>query len=109
MQFVLERWEANRTLIVNSGAMLGTTLVTSGLWFVYLWFAARLFTPAAVGFASAAISMMMLFGEIGTLGLGTMLIGELPRHPEQSRSLISTAMLVAGVAATCLGVLVAIA
>jgi O-antigen/teichoic acid export membrane protein len=58
--------------------------------------AARLFSPEAVGLASAAISAMTLLATISLLGLGSLLIGELPRQPGKERSLVSTAMLFVG-------------
>jgi len=83
-------------MLVNSGSLVGTTVVTSVLGFVYWWVAARRFTPEAVGIASASVSAMTLLGGLCILGLGTLLITELPRHPEQARSLISTSLIVVG-------------
>ena len=88
--------------------MVGTTLVTSGLGFVYWWMAARLFSEEAVGLASALVSAMMLLGTIGMLGFGTLLIGELPRHPEKARSLVITALTVSGIVSFCLGIVAAL-
>jgi O-antigen/teichoic acid export membrane protein len=97
------RSAANRELLVNAGSMIGTTVVTSGLGFVYWWVAARQFPAEAVGFASAAISAMSLIGTIGIVGLGTLLIGELSRQPGQRGSLITTALLVSGLLSSLLG------
>ncbi len=83
-------------MLVNAGSLVGTTIVTSGLGFAYWWVAARLFAPEAVGVGSASISAMMLLGSFCILGLGTLLITELPRQPEQAGSLLSTALLVVG-------------
>ena len=94
---------SNSVLILNAGSMVGTTLVTSGLGFAYWWLAARLFPASAVGLASAAVSAMMLIGVISMMGLGTLLIGELPRRPGQRISLIITALTVSGLAAGVLG------
>ncbi len=84
--------------------MMGTTLVTSGLGFVYWWAAARQYSPEVVGFANASISAMMLLGTVGVLGFGTLLIGELPRWQGQKLSLIATALLVVGIVGGMLGV-----
>src|SRR5881275_3639940 len=73
--------QVNSIILVNAGSLVGTTAVTSVLGFVYWWLAARQFPPEAVGFASAAISAMMLLATICILGLGTLLVGELPRQP----------------------------
>lgn len=102
------RSAANRELLVNAGSMIGTTVVTSGLGFVYWWLAARQFPAEIVGFASAAISAMSLIGTIGIVGLGTLLIGELPRDPARRGPLITTALLVAGLLSALLGVVFAL-
>lgn len=104
------RWFAtNRVIVANAASLISTTGVTSALGFFYWWLAARLFPPAAVGLASAAISAMMLLGSVGVLGSGTLLIGELPRQPGKAGSLITTSLLVAGFASGGLGILFAIA
>lgn len=100
---------ANRAIIGGAGSLAGTTAVTSGLGFCYWWLAARLFPPAAVGLAAAAISAMTLLGTLGMLGLGTLLMGELPRRPAQARALIATALLAASLAGGVLGLLFAAA
>src|SRR6266852_6184561 len=85
--------KANRVLLLNAASLVSTTAVTSVLGFAYWWVAARLFPPDAVGLASAAISAMTLLGTVCTLGLGTLLIGELPRQPGKAVSLIGAALL----------------
>jgi O-antigen/teichoic acid export membrane protein len=95
-------------MLTNAGSLVGTTAVTSVLGFVYWWAAARLFSPATVGFASAAISIMLLLGTASMLGLGTMLISELPRQPGKETSLISAALAVVGAVGGCLGVVFAL-
>ncbi len=96
--------QTNRIMLTNTLSLIGTTVVTSGLGFAYWWIAARHYTPDAVGFASAAVSSMMLLGSICMLGLGTLLITELPRQPEKQISLITTGIsavtLVGGVVGT---------
>jgi len=104
-----QRLEANSALISNSSSLIGTRAVTAGLGFVYWWLAARLFVPEAVGLASALVSTMLLLGTFGMLGLGTFLIGELPRRRGEVGSLITISLLVAGVASAGLGAVFAIA
>ena len=105
---VLPQWlKANSVLFVNAASLAGTTVVTSGLGFIYWWVAARQFTPRAVGLASAALSAMTLIGTFSILGMGTLLIGELPRHRGQEASLISAALIVVGGVGGCLGVIFA--
>ena len=98
----------NSTLLSNAASLVGTTGVTSLLGFAYWWVAARQFSPAEVGLASAAISTMTLFGTFAVLGLGTLLVGELPRHKGQEAPLISTALIVVGCVGLGLGILVAL-
>lgn len=93
---------------MNAGSLVGTTAVTAGLGFVYWLVAARVFSPEAVGLASASISAMSLLGFIGMLGLGSLLMGELPRQPEKSSSLISSAVVASGIAGGLLGLVFAL-
>jgi O-antigen/teichoic acid export membrane protein len=91
----VSRWmSTNRVMLINAGSLVGTTTVTSVLGFAYWWLAARQFSPAAVGFASAAISAMTLIGTACVMGLGTLLIGELPRQPGKEASLIAPALII---------------
>jgi O-antigen/teichoic acid export membrane protein len=107
---VRRSWQApGRLMMTNAASMVVATGATSGLGLVYWWLAARQFSPAAVGFASAAISAMTLLGTMAVLGLGTLLIGELPRQHGRERALIVAALLVVGLAGTALGVLFALA
>lgn len=97
MKISLSQWlKKNITLLTNTASLIGTTAVTSALGFAYWWLAARQFTLDAVGLASASVSAMMLLGNLFALGLGTLLITELPRQPGQAPSLISTALIVVG-------------
>jgi O-antigen/teichoic acid export membrane protein len=93
----------NSAILGNTGSLMATTAATSVLGFAYWWLAARMFVPAAVGLASAAISMMMLLGIVGMFGLGTLLISELPRRTEQAHALIVTSLVAAGAASAVLG------
>jgi O-antigen/teichoic acid export membrane protein len=105
---VLLQWvKANSIILVNAGSLVGTTAVTSVLGFVYWWLAARQFSLEAVGLASAAISAMLLLGEFAILGLGTLLIGELPRQRGKESSLISAALILVGGVGGCLGIVFA--
>jgi O-antigen/teichoic acid export membrane protein len=103
------RWwiKNNKALLVNAGSLIGSTGVTSVLGFAYWWFAARQNAPAVVGLASAAISAMTLLGTLSMLGLGTLLIGELPRRKGKEASLISAALILVGGVGACAGILYA--
>ena len=105
---LLYRWfDTNAVILVNASSLFGTRIVTSVLGFIYWGLAARLYTPKAVGLASAAISAMLLLGTIGVLGFGTLLIGELPRRPQKAGPLLTTSLVVAGTASLGLGFLFA--
>jgi O-antigen/teichoic acid export membrane protein len=105
----LFRWaKDNRVILVNAGSLIGTTAITSGLGFAYWWLAARRFSPEAVGFASAIISTMSLLGSFAILGMGTLLIGELPNQRGKEFSLISTALILVGGVGGCAGIIYAL-
>jgi O-antigen/teichoic acid export membrane protein len=80
------------SVLLNAGSLFSTTVLTAGVGAVYWAVAARLFEPSAVGLAAAAISAMQLIAQISTLGLGTVLIGELPQHRGSERSLVFSAL-----------------
>jgi O-antigen/teichoic acid export membrane protein len=91
----IQHWfKTNSVMLVNAGSVFGTTIVTSVLGFVYWWVAARCFTPEAVGVGSVVISSMTLLSLFCMLGLGTVLITEIPRQPKQALSLTSTSLVV---------------
>jgi O-antigen/teichoic acid export membrane protein len=99
---VLAVWHRHQDLLRNASSLLATTGVTSGLGFVFWAVAARLFSQQAVGYSSAAVSAMTLLGTIGMFGLGTVLIGELPRR-RYGAGLVSAALLTSGAGSLLLG------
>jgi len=90
-------------MVVNTASLVGTSLVTMPLGFVYWWLGAHRFPTDSVGVASAGVSAMMLLATISVLGFGTLLIGELPRQPQKKRELIATAVATAGTVGFLLG------
>jgi O-antigen/teichoic acid export membrane protein len=70
--------------------------------FAYWALAARMFSQRAVGYGSASVSAMTLLGIVGMLGLGTVLIGELPRRTVRG-GLISAALVTSGLGSLVLG------
>jgi O-antigen/teichoic acid export membrane protein len=100
---VIGRYRANQTILSNAGSLVGTWGITSALGALYWLVAARTFSPAAVGLASAAVSAMTLLGALATLGLNTLLMGELPQRPKQARPLISASLVVTALAGGLLG------
>lgn len=95
-------WHRHRELLTNSLSLLGTTAVTSGLGFTFWAVAAREFSQQAVGYGSAAVSAMSLLSTIGIFGLGTVLIGELPKRNHRA-GLVSASLLASGISSLILG------
>jgi O-antigen/teichoic acid export membrane protein len=93
----------NRTLLANAGSMVGTSLITSVLGLAFWIVAAHYFDQQSVGVASAATSAMILLGFTGTIGMGTLLMGELPQRESGRWSLVNAALTVAIVAGAVLG------
>src|SRR5262249_52411987 len=84
------------TLLVNSGALVAGTLTTAAIGFVYWVIAARTFPPESIGRASALLAVIGLIGLIGDAGLGTLLIGEIPRNRDEAPRLVAAAVCVGG-------------
>lgn len=84
-------FQTSATLVVNSGALAIGAFSTAGLGFAYWWLAARLFPPVAIGKASAILSVIGLVGLLGDAGIGTMLMGEIVRHPGKAPGLVAAA------------------
>jgi O-antigen/teichoic acid export membrane protein len=98
----LANWRVNTDLLANASSLAGTTVVTSALGFAYWAYAARLFSETAVGYGSAAVSVMTLLGTVGMLGFGTLLIGELPRRVARAE-LIAAALFASAIGSLILG------
>ena len=101
-------WRKHRDLLDGASALAATTGVASVLGFVYWAAAARMFTPRTVGYGSASVSAMTLLGMVGMLGLGTVLIGELPRRRPRA-GLVSAALLASGLGSLVFGLAFALA
>lgn len=95
-------WHQHRDLLSNAGSLLMSSGVASLLGVVYWAVATRLFSQRAVGYASASVSAMTLLGTIGMLGLGTLLVGELPRRRHRA-GLVAAALLSCGSGALLIG------
>ncbi|HEU4524847.1 MAG TPA: oligosaccharide flippase family protein, partial [Gemmatimonadales bacterium] len=99
-----QRWGGlTRALFLNAASLMGTTVVTSMLGYVFWIIAARTYRPADVGFAAAVISALTFLAMLAKVGLGTLLIGELRRYPGAELRLIGAAAAVAGVVGVTLG------
>ena len=83
-------------------------VLTAFVGFLFWYVATQLFEPADVGFASAVVSGITLVGAIGAMGLGTLLIFELPRHGGRELPVIAAALVAAAVFGGLFGLLFAI-
>ncbi|RKS71301.1 O-antigen/teichoic acid export membrane protein [Motilibacter peucedani] len=82
-----------------SASLVSTQAVTALLGLLFWAVAARQSSRPQVGTALAAVSLMMLIGSVGTLGLGTLLIDRLPRTEQgERRVLVRNSLLLAGLA-----------
>ena len=80
-----------RFLLHSAAALASTSVVTSGLGFVYWAVAARVFSATNIGESSTAISVMNLIAPFTVLGFGTLLIVKLPGMREGRAELVATA------------------
>ena len=96
-------WRRHHDLLANAGSLIGATAVTSALGFTFWTLAAREFSQQAVGYGSAAVSAMSVLATIGIFGLGTVLIGELPRRNPRA-GLVSAALLASGLGSLVLAI-----
>ncbi len=87
-------------LLRSAAALVSTSIVTSGLGFIYWAVAARAFQASAVGESATAIAAMSLIAPFTVLGLGTVLVSQLPTMSAGRAQLVSTAALVSGVVGT---------
>lgn len=101
--------QKSAVLITNSGALAIGTAVTAGLGFVYWWLAARMFPPEAIGNAFALLSVIGLVALLGEAGVGTLVMGEIVRHPGQEAGLAGAAACLTVTLALGLGLLFVLA
>jgi O-antigen/teichoic acid export membrane protein len=92
-----------RQLLYSSASLMASQVLTAGVGFLFWVVAARRFSEASVGFASAAISAMSLLGAVATVGLGTLLIREMPLNPGREHRMLSAAVIVSGGLGVALG------
>jgi len=109
----LPAWRRLRTIASSErrlGAMASTIFsgqVVGGLTGFAFWaLAAHQMSSAALGIAGASTGAMALLGPLGMLGVGTLVIAELPQQaPGLRRRFVFTGLGVVGVAAGLLGLL----
>ena len=95
-------------LVRNALALVSTSFLTSGLGFLYWAAAARLYDATIVGESATAIAAMNLLAPVAMLGLGTLLVAELPRRTEQRGAIVVTAAAVSGSAGAVLALVAAL-
>jgi O-antigen/teichoic acid export membrane protein len=87
-------------------SLLGAQVIGAALGLVFWVLAARLVDAREVGVAAAAISAQTLLGLVTVLGVGTLLISELPQHAgARQRQLVFRGLLVVTVPSLLLGAL----
>lgn len=85
-------------------SLLGAQVAGTALGLLFWVVAARLVPGTEVGVAAAAISTQTLLGTATALGLGTLLIAELPHHPPgRQRQLVLRSLAVVALAALLVG------
>jgi O-antigen/teichoic acid export membrane protein len=85
-------------------ALLSAQTIATALGFAFWVLVARIVDAHQLGVAAAAISAQTLLGLLTPLGLGTMLISELPLHPAaRQRRLVLRSLLVVLVFSTLVG------
>jgi O-antigen/teichoic acid export membrane protein len=89
-------WAPFRSLVGGQGVS-----VVLGLLFWVL--AARVVPAAEVGVAAAAISTQTLLGLVGSLGVGTHLVTQLPQRGARRRALLLRGLAVVALAGALLG------
>ena len=105
---VHDTWERNQDLLRNAGSLAATTGLTSIFGFVFTIVAARMFSAKAVGWGNTAINEMQLFGTVGMFGLGTMLIGELPKRSRDRAGLFAASLTTSAIGSALLGLIFAV-
>src|ERR1700760_3214496 len=97
----------HKDLLRNAGSLAATTGLTSVFGFVFWIVADREFPKAEVGHAIAATNAMQLLGTIGMFGLGTMMIGELPKRQRDRGGLFAASMATSALGSAALGIIFA--
>src|ERR1700733_9909021 len=97
----------HKDLLRNAGSLAATTGLNSLFGCVFWIVADHEFPKAEVGHAIAATNAMQLLGMIGMFGLGTMMIGELPRRLRDRGGLFADSMAAPAIGSAVLGVIFA--
>jgi O-antigen/teichoic acid export membrane protein len=95
---------SHRTILSNATSMVVALGSTSFLGAAFWWLAARQFSQHSVGVSGAAVSAMTLLGFAATIGLGTVLMGELPQRESRAHGLLNAALSTAALVGGALGI-----
>ncbi len=93
----------NGSFFHNTSSLIASTLISSGLGFMYWWLAARLFSPEIIGLGSALTSAMLFLGTLGRLGLDNFLISEIPKRQKFGSQLLTSSLWLTALAAGLFG------
>jgi O-antigen/teichoic acid export membrane protein len=96
--------DSQRTILSNATSMVVALGSTSFLGAAFWWLAARQFSQHSVGVSGAAVSAMTLLGFAATIGLGTVLMGELPQRESRAHGLLNAALATAALVGGALGI-----
>lgn len=96
-------------LVRNASLLLVSTLVLSGLGFLFWVVAARGYSAPVVGRASAVVSAVMLVSGIAQLGLATLLVRYLPGAGARTRRTVTTSYAASAVATVAAAVVALVA
>jgi len=94
---------ARQPLYRNAFILMGNSAVTAGLGFVFWTLTARLYPPAEVGLASAAISAALFVTTVSQLGLPYALVRFAPSAGVGRQAFTSTVVLIVTVACAVAG------
>jgi O-antigen/teichoic acid export membrane protein len=99
------RGEAKKhgAILSNAGSMVVAVGATSLLGAAFWFLAARQFPQHSVGIAGASVSAMTLLGFAATIGLGTVLMGELPRRGDEGHGLLNASLVSSAAAGAIFG------
>jgi O-antigen/teichoic acid export membrane protein len=94
----------HRTILSNATSMVIAAGTTSLLGAAFWYLAARQFSQHAVGVSGASVSAMTLLGFAATIGLGTVLMGELPQREARAHGLLNAALVASAAVGGLLGI-----
>jgi O-antigen/teichoic acid export membrane protein len=95
-------------LVRSALGLVSTSFLTSGLGFVYWAAAAQLYDATVVGESATAIAAMNLLSPVAMLGLGTLLVSELPKRTGRRGEIVVAAAALSAAAGAVLALLAAL-